>query len=179
MKVVDTVSVTISHVIGTTTLIIVFISVTMFYTMSYLPLQTEALAQQLQEVTDYVSASLVDLVSLCFISPTDQILIKGLEMPENIGTYLYIVTLKNTTNPITHERLLVVQAFFDSRPSIYMESLLPWSMEGKIRIWNGTEINNPRFWPRVFISSGASNLVAWALKQGEEITVGLGVMNKD
>ena len=173
---VDTVSVTISHVIGTTTLIIVFISVTMFYTMSYLPLQTEALAQQLQEVTDYVSANIVDLVSLCFISPTDQLLIKGLEMPENIGTYLYSVTLKNTTNPVTQERLLMVQAFFDSRPSIYKESLLPWSMEGKLKIWNGTEINQ-KIQEKFSISSGASNIVAWALKQGEEITVGLGAMN--
>jgi len=171
------VSVTISHVIGTTTLIIVFISVTMFYTMSYLPLQTEALAQQLQEVTDYVSANIVDLVSLCFISPTDQLLIKGLEMPENIGTYFYSVTLQNATNPVTQEKLLMVRAFFDSRPTIYRESLLPWSMEGKLKIWNGAGINNPRLQPRFSVSSGASNMVVWALKQDEDITVGLGVMN--
>jgi len=170
------VSVTISHVIGTTTLIVVFIAVTMFYTMSYFSLQTETLARQLQEVTDYVSANLVDLVSLCSISPTDQLLIKGLEMPENIGTYLYSVTLKNTTNPITQERILMVRAFFDSRPSIYRESLLPWSMEGKLKIWNGAW-NGTRISPSFSISSGASNIVAWALKQGEEITVGLGVMS--
>lgn len=168
----DTVSVTISHVIGTTTLIVVFISVTMFYTMAYFSLQTEALAHQLQEVADYVSANLVDLVSLCFISPTDQLLIKGLEMPENIGTDLYIVTLTNTTNPITQENLLVVRAFFNSRPSIYKESLLPWST---VKMWNGTEISGLQ--PSLSISSGASNIVAWALKQGDEITVGLGVMN--
>jgi len=171
------VSVTISHVIGTTTLIVVFIAVTMFYTMSYFSLQTETLARQLQEVTDYVSANLVDLVSLCFISPTDQLLIKGLEMPENIGTYLYSVTLKNTTNPITQESILMVRAFFDSRSSIYRESLLPWSMGGKLKIWNGTMIDNPSFEPKFSISSGASNIVAWALKQGEEITVGLGAMD--
>ena len=168
------VSVTISHVIGTTTLIMVFIAVTMFYSISYSSLQTQTLARQLQEVTDYVSANLVDLVSLCFISPTDLLLIKGLQMPENIGTYLYSVTLKNTTNPVTQERLLMVQAFFDSRPSIYRESLLPWSMEGKLKIWNGTEINQ-KIQEKFSISSGASNIVAWALKQGEEITVGLGV----
>jgi len=171
------VSVTISHVIGTTTLIMVFIAVTMFYTISYFSLQTETLARQLQEVTDYVSANLVDLVSLCFISPTDLLLIKGLQMPENIGTYLYSVTLKNTTNSVTQERLLVIRAFFDSKPSICKESLLPWSTEGKLKIWNGTGIDNPRLQPRFSISSGASNIVAWALKQGEEITVGLGVTN--
>jgi len=166
------VSVTISHVIGTITLIVVFIAVTMFYTISYFSLQTETLAQQLQEAADYVSANLVDLVSLCFISPTDQILIKGLEMPENVGTNLYSVTISEKTNPITQEKLLMVRAFFNSRPSIYRESLLPWST---VKIWNGTEI--PSLQPSLSISSGTSNVVAWALKCGEEITVGLGVMS--
>ncbi len=168
------VSVTISHVIGTITLLMVFTAVTMFYTMSYFSLQTETLAQQLQEAADYVSANLVDLVSLCHISPTDQLLIESLEMPENIGTYIYSVTITEQTNLITQEKLLMVRAFFASRPSIYRESLLPWST---VKIWNGTEIDDPKLQPSLYISSGTQNVVAWALKQGEETTVGLGVMN--
>jgi hypothetical protein len=176
------VSVTISHVIGTVTLIMVFIGVTMFYTLSYLSLQTEALTQQLQEAADYVSTNLVDLVSLCFISPTDQLLIKSLEMPKNIGNNLYSLTLLITTDPITQENVLMVQAFFNSQPYNYMESVLPWSIGGNMKIWNGTTINNlpfpaaNQFEPKISISSGGSNLVAWVLRQGNMITVGLGVM---
>jgi len=170
-----TVSVTISHVIGTTTLLMVFTAATMFYTISNFSLQRETLAMQLQEAADYVSSNLVDLVSLCFISPTDQLLIKTLEMPENIGVNVYTVTLVEKTNPVTHEKLMIVKAHFDFRPSIYRESLLPWTT---IKIWNGTSIGDlGRVEPKLSISSSASNMVIWALRQAEEITVGLGVMS--
>jgi len=153
----------------------VFTAATMFYTISNFSLQRETLATQLQEAADYVSSNLVDLVSLCFISPTDQVLIKTLEMPENIGINVYTVTLVEKTNPITQEKLFVVKAFFDFRPSIYRESLLPWTT---IKIWNGTTIDDlGRVTPRFSISSSLSNIAIWALKRGDEITVGLGVRN--
>ncbi|MEM2110814.1 MAG: hypothetical protein QXX08_02930 [Candidatus Bathyarchaeia archaeon] len=163
-------SITIPHVIGTTTLILVFIGVTMFYTISYFSLQNEALARQLQEAADYVSSSLIDLVSLSFINPADQLLIKSLDLPQNIGSDFYILTLIEETNPITQEKVLLVKAYFSSKPSVYRESLLPWST---VKIFNGTggptDLN-----PCISISSSVANAVIWAWKQDAELTIGLG-----
>lgn len=168
-------TVTITHVIGTATLIGVFLTVSMFYGMTYGALQTETLALQLQQVTDYVSSNQIDLVSLCCISSSDQFLIKTLEMPKYVGTYTYTVTLLERNNSITGEKQIFVQAFFDSKPYIYREAAL---LLVKIDKWNGTTIEKPaNLQPKLVISSVKPNLVVWVLKQGENMIVGIGNIN--
>lgn len=174
------VSPTISHLIGTTTLIMIFFTASFFYGNIYSSMQTEVLKIQLQEAANYVSSNLVDLFSLCTLSSTDQLLIKSLDMPANIGDSFFNVTIIKNINPETLETSLVVRAILTAGYSAtggwaqYNEAPLPWTT---IKIWNGTQIYDlGKLKLRLSISSSEPNLVVWALKKGDEITIGLGVM---
>lgn len=170
------VSVSISHILGTITLVLVFVGVTMFYTMTYFSLQDRTLSRQLQEAADYVSANLIDLVSLAQISATDQFLVKSVSLPQNIGSDFFIITISEEKNEVQQKQLLV-KAFFSSRPTIQMESVLPWMTIGT---WNETlpVNNNLGLTPKVFLSSSTSNPAVWVWKQNSTITTGLGIVDQ-
>jgi len=173
-------SVVISHVIGTTALILVLAVTGIYYNICYSSLQVEVVATQLDEVTDYVSSTAVDLVSMCSLSVTDQLIVKDLELPERLGTFSYTVTIVRSIST-AQEEVFKVRAYFDSSPSVFKESSLPWSTEGNLRIYNDTDPNtdprsiNPSLQPAVCLSSFSTDTALWCMKDGENVTIGLGV----
>ena len=173
-------SVIISHVVGTTALILVLAVTGIYYNICYSSLQVESVATQLDEVTDYVSSTAVDLVSMCSLSVTNQLVIKDLKLPERLGTFSYSVTIVRSSST-AQEELFKVRAYFDSSPSVFRESSLPWSTDGDLGIYNATDPDtdprsvDPSLQPAVCLSSFSTDIALWCLKHGGNVTIGLGV----
>lgn len=165
--------VTITHVIGTVTLILVFVSVTLFYQYYYSSLQKETLARQLEEAANYIASNLADLISLCLISPADQLVVKTLDMPEKIGESYYSIAITKSVDPYIGEEMVTVKVYLNSDPFTIGEAILPFTL---INVWNDTgSINLDIVQPKLVISSGTPNSVIWALAKNSTITIGLGI----
>ncbi|MEM3040964.1 MAG: hypothetical protein QXG97_02915 [Nitrososphaerota archaeon] len=167
-------SVTLTHVIGTVGLMVVFFAVSSYYSISYASLQFQVIALNLEKVSNYVASNVVDTISLCYMTETNQVIYKKLEIPAKIGVYGYNVTILQ----IAGEENFKVRSYLVSRPAIYGESTLPWSTSGLIGIYNGTDlgIDDLSFDPEISVSSGLSNIVVWCSKLGDDILIGLGIM---
>jgi len=163
-------SVVISHLIGTVALIVLFGIVATNFTIHYSLLQLEVLVYNLQEVSEYVSSEISDMVSLSYLSTGDQLIFKELEVPKNVGGKAYDLQITSS------EGLLKVVA--NSSASVYGEALLPWSLAGNIGIFNGTQPGG-RILARPKVSSASEEtLVVWCLKEGQKIVFGLGYMEE-
>ena len=162
----------IPHIIGTVTLLILFSITGVYYSLSYSSLQSEIMVSNLQEVADYVSSEIVDLVSLGSLSAEGQLLIKELQLPEKIGGHVYNLTITESGDT------LKVQVYLRSDPSVFGESILPWLIGGYIQPFNGTgaSINSTRITPQTTISSISKNPVVWCMRNSGKITFGFGVM---
>ncbi len=165
-------SVVISHLIGTVSMLVLFGVIATHFAINYSVLQLEILAYNLQDVSQYVSGEIVDLVSLCYLSTEDQVIFKQLDIPQNISLEAYNLSI------VSSQGLLKVIAQSIVRPSLYGESLLPWSADGKIGFYNGTDpgITDTRITIKPRVSSVWKNLIVWCLKKGDRITFGLGQM---
>jgi hypothetical protein len=169
------VSVTRSHVIGTTALISLFVVAGIYYSISYSSFKNRIIATQLEEVADYVSSNVIDLVSLCSLSNLDQLIIKELDIPEVVSeTYYYNITLVQIKDSNTQEWLFAIRTYPVSQPTIIKESNLPWVADGNIMVYNGTDPVETTLKLKVTVSSLA-NVVAWCSKSGEKISIGFGV----
>jgi hypothetical protein len=173
-------SVTITHLIGTVALMAIFLSVGSYYTMSISALRSQVIAVQLGGIANYIGSDLVDLVSLCCISETDQLVIKSLNFPEGITAYGYEATLENTAQGIR------VQANLISESEVYGEYILPWSADSHIRIYNGSDVEienyiqseRPNLNPEVMVFNGETGtVVVWCVKIEDQITIGLGLLS--
>jgi len=164
-------SVVISHLIGTVSLIVLFGIVATNFTIHYSLLQLEVLAHNLQEISEYVSSEISDLVTLSYLSTGDQLIFKVLEIPKTVSMEAYNLSITSS------QGLLRVVTQPPLRPSVYGEALLPWSASENIRPYNGTQLGDPRIMASFSVSSASEKeVVVWCLKEGERITFGLGLM---
>ncbi|MEM2375728.1 MAG: hypothetical protein QXH19_05585 [Candidatus Bathyarchaeia archaeon] len=165
--------VALAHVIGTVMLILVFISAALFYQHYYSSLRVEALSRQLWEAASYIASNVADLVSLCFINPIDQLIIKTLDLPEKIGEEYYSIIIIKPAISDADEEIILVRAYLNSNPYIYGEAILPFAM---INVWNGMGgIDLSIIEPKLVVSSSTPNSVIWALARNGTIIIGLGV----
>ena len=166
------VSVVVSHLIGTISLLIIFSIVGTYCGIYFSLLQPEVIESSLQEVSEYCSAEIVDLATICSQSAENQMLFIKLEVPESINENAYTLTTAHT------ESIYEVVAQLISSPSVFGETLLPWSVGGNMAVFNGTDpgINDPRVNPKTSVSSLSANLIIWCLKKDGRMTIGLGEM---
>ncbi len=172
------VSVTLSHVIGTTALISIFIVTGIFYSISYSSFENQVIATHLEEVANHISSNVIDLVSLCLLNNQDQLIVEEINVPEHINNHYYGITILQVKDPNTQEWLFTVRTYLNSKTTIHGESHIPWSAEGNLYLYNGTnspEISHPPFQPKVNVTSDTTNIVTWCSRAGEKITIGLGV----
>jgi len=166
------VSVVTAHLIGTVSLLVLFTMVGSYYTIYFSFLQSEVFASNLQEISEYVSAEIVDMVSLCSLDSEALLLIKELDIPKTIGGNAYNLVIKYS------EDTLKVIAQQNLRPSVFGEAILPWATDGKIMPFNGTDpgINDSRVIPALLVSSISESPVVWCLNREGRIVFGLGLM---
>jgi len=168
--------VTVAHIIGTVSLMALFFCVGSYFSLSFLTLKQEITTVQLEKVSNYFAANIVDLVSLCYMSKTDQLIIKRLDVPTSLMGYGYAVTLLNTTEAI------IVRSSLFSLTAVSGESALPWATDAKIHLYTQTiksyiQAKQPSLNPDVEVFSSQLNIVAWCLKQDNEITIGVGTLD--
>jgi hypothetical protein len=171
-------SVTITHLIGTVALMAIFLSVGSYYTLSISSLRREVIAVQLGGIANYIGSDLVDLVSLCYVSETDQLVIKSLNFPEGVTAYGYEVTIENTAQGMR------VQADLISESEVYGEYILPWSADSNIQIYyNGSDVEGYiqskglNLDPETMVYSGETGIVVWCVKTENQVTIGLGLLS--
>jgi hypothetical protein len=103
------------------------------------------------------------------LSSEDQFIFKELDLPEKIGSEAYVVSI------VSLEDCFEVIVNSTLHLSVFGESPLPWSRDGNIRLYNGTNTGITGVTPRLSIQSiSKGTAVVWCLKDGERITFGLG-----
>jgi hypothetical protein len=171
--------VTIAHIIGTVSLMALFFCVGSYYSLSFVSMKQEITSVQLEKVSKYFAANIVDLVSLSYMSETNQLIIKRLDIPNSLMGYGYAVEIFSTTEGITVKSSLL------SISTVSGETALPWGSDAKIHVYNQTcteveqyiQAKQPSLNPDVEVFSSQFNIVAWCLKQDNEITIGVGTLD--
>jgi len=173
------VSVSMTHLIGTVSLMLIFFSVGSYYSVSIATLKNEAITVQLSKIANYIGSDMVDLVTLSYVSDLNQLLVKSLTLPTGITSYDYNMTVE------TIGQTMYVRVYLISDSLVYGEYALPWSTESSIAIYNGSDaevesyiqIERPSLTPRLFFDDEDSGLVIWCAKIEDQITIGLGLMS--
>lgn len=171
-------SVTISHVIGTVGLISLFITSGMSYSLYFADMKEQAGVAQLQGIADYISDVILDIYSIGSSSAGDQLLSKTLSLPFQVSQSSYNISLIQVYTP-TSEIAFAVLVRLTYKPSIYVQSLLPWNgLDGKLSLFNGTVpqgFQSSSLLPETFVLSEISTPAVWYCKYGTKETFGLGV----
>jgi hypothetical protein len=162
--------VVIATVIGTVSLLVLCGIIGTYYTIYYASLEKDVLSGKLQDISNRVSSDISDLVALGSIIPDNQLLVKRLDIPNNINSKYYELKIVHTENSM----IVMAQEFL--RPSVYGEAYLPWSTNGSVSLYNGTNpgITNPRIIQKTVVNSIQTDLVIWYLKKDGIVTFGLG-----
>jgi hypothetical protein len=176
------VSTTVTHIIGTVSLMLIFISVGSYYSMSIASFKNEVITVQLSKIANYIGSDTVDLVSLCYISDENQTLIKKITLPAGLTAYGYNMTIEKIGQS------MLVRVYLISDSDVYGEYTLPWSTESSIRNYNDldaetknetkncihTQFKRPYLDPDAKVYSEDTDIMIWCLKTGDQITIGLG-----
>jgi len=170
------VSVSMTHLIGTVSLMLIFFSVGSYYSISINTLKNEAITVQLSKIANYIGSDIVDLVTLSHVSDLDQLLVKNLTLPAGITSYGYNMTIE------TIRQTMYVRVYLISDSLVYGEYALPWSTESSIKIYNGSDTKVESYiqterhnlTPRLFLDNEDTGLVIWCAKIKDQITIGLG-----
>jgi|GEM_PF-973874 len=171
-------SVSLTHLIGTVSLMLIFFSVGSYYSMSISSLKNEVITVQLSKIADYIGSDTVDLVSLCYINDMDQMLVKNLTLPAGLTAYGYNMAVEKAGQS------MFVRVYLISDSLVYGEYALPWSTESGIKVYNGSDAEvegyiqseRPSLTPRLYVDNGDTGIVIWVAKIEDQVTVGLGIM---
>ncbi|HJX23276.1 MAG TPA: hypothetical protein VJ574_02555 [Candidatus Bathyarchaeia archaeon] len=167
------VSVVLSHVIGTIALLLVFVSAVTYSSMSYSLLGNQVVNYNLEKISGHIVSEVTDIVSLCSTSGEDQMLVKALEVPEDVTGIRYMISIT------VKEDRLTISSVRVANNNVFGVAPLPWSSGGSVKPFNGTDPGIGISWvtPKLSVVSSAGGLAVWCLKKGSTFTFGLGVMN--
>ena len=172
-------SVTMAHLIGTVSLMLIFFSIGSYYSMSIASLKNEVITVQLSKIANYIGSDIEDLVSLCYISELNQMLIKNLTLPTGLASYGYNMTIEKIGQS------MLVRVYLISESEVYGEYILPWPTESNIRFYNGldpevenyTQSERPSLILKLHVDDLDTGIMIWCVKLEDQITIGLGLMN--
>jgi hypothetical protein len=179
-------STVIPHVIGTSAILMLFFVVANYYNGFYTNLNSEAYSAQLGQVGEYISSTLIDLVTLSQLTESDQFLTKDIAIPTTIGEKIYNISLITMTPSYGEAELMRVFTSIDPL-NIYATSDLPWSMNSSVRIYVGQTVKKPSditisrhllsdaALSRAAQTDGFAKIIVWCDKNAENTTIGLGV----
>ena len=156
-------SVAVPHIVGTVTLLSFLFLIGTFFQNVYTNVQTDVVAFKLKETTNRVSSTIVDLVSLCFLTDVDQNLTKIVEVPSNIYDKMYTLEIYPYSDVVMGENIYVVRAYLTLYPSTYGLTELPWTADSFLNVDAAASS----------IPVGTGNIVIHCQKIGDTITIGL------
>jgi hypothetical protein len=162
------------HILGTSTLVLVFLTLTFaFTTVVPQPYLNAALQVELDSAADEVATTLTEMVILSNATQlTNMTLVKRLDVPATVRNSLY------TLNLTTVDGVLGVVASPTNRPGFRAFSPLPWSSTAtSIHLYTGAipGLDTVRITPQVILDSGGVRPGAWLYKASNgTLWVGLG-----
>lgn len=159
----------ITHAIGTTTLLSIMILVGAAFAALGSQVRAEAIDSQLGDVAEYTASEMLSLVSLLNMT-RDTTPIKELAIPASVGGQGYSIRLA------TQSGYWVVTARLDATPRIHRNATLPWKSLGQGSVTIVVSGSIPGGEAREFLYSGTLHPIVWGrqnLLGGVE--VGLGV----
>jgi hypothetical protein len=147
--------------------------------MSIVSLKNEVITVQLSKIANYIGSDIEDLISLCYISDLDQMLIKNLTLPTGLTAYGYNMTIEKIGQS------MLVRVYLISESLVYGEYILPWPTESNIRVYNGSdsEVENyiqserPSLILQLHVDDLDTGIMIWCVKLEDQITIGVGLMN--
>jgi hypothetical protein len=163
------------HILGTTTLVVVFLGLALaFTTVVPQPYRNAALQAELDSAADEVASTLTDLVIVSNSTQlTNLTLVKQLDVPVTVSNSLYTLTLT------TVDGVLGVVASPDGQPGFRAFSPLAWRSDATaIRLYDAGAIpglDTLRISPQLTLNSGLVRPGAWIYKAANgTLWVGLG-----
>jgi hypothetical protein len=109
------------HIIGTVALISLVIAVGLAYTLITYHIEAEVTRKQLEQIAEYVSLNLVEIVSLVNLANySGNVQVKIIEIPEDLGGKAYMIRLTKEAG-----RGYCVEAQLSTRKDIVASSPVP------------------------------------------------------
>lgn len=164
----------------------IFFSIGGFYQNYYSILSQSADRAQLKQIASYVASNLIDIVTLSQTIEGDQFLIKSIDIPYSLNNYLYNISISTMPSSTGEENVIRIVTSI-SKLTDYAVVDLPWTAGGNIKIYTNQTIprsdvivtnhqsSNKVASETVLINKPVSTIV-WCMKNGDTITIGLGVL---
>jgi hypothetical protein len=175
-----------AHVIGTVSLLMIFFSIGGFYQNYYSILSQRADDAQLKQIASYVASNLIDIVTLSQTIEGDQFLIKSIDVPYSLNNNLYNISIAVMPSSTGEENIIRIVASM-SNLSDYAAVDLPWNANGNIKIYTNQTIprsdvivtshqSSDKASSEKIITKKPVSTIVWCMKNGDIITIGLGVL---
>ena len=161
----------ISHAIGSMSLVVVMILVGAAFAAIGSNSSREAIESQLGDVAEYVASETVSILSILNMTQNTT-LIKELSIPASVGGQGYTIRFE------TESGYWVTTARLDAAPTSQRRATLPWKSLGEGSIAVVTNGSIPGGQIKEFLYSGASHPAVWCRRSGSGgVEVGLGVID--
>jgi len=175
-----------AHVIGTVSLLMIFFSIGGFYQNYYSILSQRADEAQLKQIASYVASNLIDIVTLSQTIEGDQFLIKSIDIPYSLNNSLYNISISAMPSSSGEENVIRIVASI-SKSTEYSVVDLPWTASGSIKIYTNQTIprsdvivtshqSSNKASSEIAINKKPVSTIVWCMKNGNMITIGLGVL---
>lgn len=162
-----------SHIIGTTMLVMLSIIVIAAVTMIALTVQYDITEARLQEVAESVASTIVEVISLANSSSRTQYIVKELTLPKDFEEKGYTVRLGNDSSG------WYVEAYLSTLTWVSAKASLNWANESiNVNTSEGVTsltVNQRTIYATNELRSGYGRPVVWCVKDSNGVlTVGLG-----
>lgn len=132
-------STSITHIIGTTSVILLFFVVGSYYNGYFTELNVEAYKAQLGQVAEYYAANMNDLVVLGSLTENSVFLSKEVVTPSSIGERIYNISLTKMTSSDGDKQVFSVVVSIDSL-NIFAIADMVWSPNLNIQLYTNQAI---------------------------------------
>jgi hypothetical protein len=164
----------------------IFFSIGGFYQNYYSILSQRADEAKLKQIASYVASNLIDIVTLSQTIEGDQFLIKTIDIPYSLNNYLYNISISSMPSSTGEEDIIRVVASV-SKLNEYAIVDLPWTANGNIKIYTNQTIprsdvivashqSSNKASSEIAINKKPVSTIVWCMKNGNIITIGLGVL---
>lgn len=179
-------STSITHIIGTTSVILLFFVVGSYYNGYFTELNVEAYKAQLGQVAEYYAANMNDLVVLGSLTENSVFLSKEVVTPSSIGERIYNISLTKMTSSDGDKQVFSVVVSIDSL-NIFAIADMVWSPNLNIQLYTNQAItgNGTVTLQRSIVSNEPATVrgrtghpasgVVWCSKAGASMILGLGI----
>jgi hypothetical protein len=178
--------VTLQHVIGTISILVLTIGIGISFTLVSSYVQADINKKELAQVADYVSLNLVEIAILTNSSNYAPItMVKTINPPTELGGRAYTIELINATN---QGKGYLVRASLVTQPNVNVESIIPLNstaLMGQMIVaaasnspWGGAYVPDSK--PAITYATklyGGNNAVVWARQQESNLLyLGIGYL---